>query len=131
PTPGAPHPRVADTQWTIHAPGITNAIPDGDDLLQAVLANDGKVSVSGVVRWQRGDGAWRPASFSPVTPRGVSWCEPSMVRDSDGALLLCARGYGAERINVVRVWRSDDGGAAWGSVIEAPRTRHEAPISIN
>ena len=131
PTPGAPHPRVADTQWTIHAPGITNAVPDGDDLLQPVLANDGKVSVSGVVRWQRRDGAWLPASFAPVTPRGESWCEPSLVRDGDRALLLCARGYGAERVNLTRVWRSGDAEARWELAIEAPRTRHEAPVSIN
>jgi hypothetical protein len=127
---GQAHPAVGDSGWDIVCPGITNAIPDGDDLLQAVQAVKDGVSTVGVVRWQRREGLWAPVSFSPAATGGA-WTEPSLVRDTDGALLFSTRGYGEGRINLVRVWRSADGGASWELAIDAPNTRHEAPISIN
>ena len=47
------HPLVGESGWEIIAPGITNAIPDGEDLLQAVMTRNGAGQVSGVVRWAR------------------------------------------------------------------------------
>ena len=125
-----PHPPVGDSGWDLVCPGITNAIPDGDDLLQAVQAVKDGASTVGVVRWQRQDGLWAPVSFSPAAAGGA-WTEPSVVRDTDGALLFSTRGYGADKINLVRVWRSADGGSSWNVAVDAPNTRHEAPISIN
>lgn len=122
---------VADSNWRIVQNGLTNAIPDGDDMLQPVVANNGGPDVSGVVRWRRRYGLWRPVSFVPVTPAGESWVEASLIRDLDGSLLFSARGYGQEASNMVRVWRSADGGATWELVIEAPRVRAQAPVSLN
>ncbi|MEA3402848.1 MAG: hypothetical protein U9R79_16530 [Armatimonadota bacterium] len=127
---GETHPRVGESGWSIVAPGITNAIPDGDDLLQPVLAYDGTVQRCGVARWQRSDGVWRPLAFSPVSPAGESWTEPSMVRDVDGALLFSARGYGEAPSNEVRVWRRARGTSEWRLVIDVQDARHQAPVSI-
>lgn len=55
-SPDPPHPLIGDTAWRISAPGITNAIPDGDDLLLAAHVSDGSRSSSGVVRWSCVDG---------------------------------------------------------------------------
>ncbi len=128
--PGQAHPAVGDSGWDLVCPGITNAIPDGDDMLQAVQAAKDGASAVGVLRWQRQDGLWAPVFFSPAATGGA-WTEPSVVRDTDAALLFSTRGYGADKINLVRVWRSGDGGSSWELVIDAPDTRHEAPISIN
>ena len=150
--PARPHPPVGDTAWRISAPGITNAIPAGDDLLLAVQASDGARSLSGVVRWAGAAGTWAPAEFWPVTPLGESWSEASLVRDLDGALLFSARGSGGERLTEVRVWRRYDGGPqwrlvfstadvrvlhkeesdpAWQQVIRAAGAHSPSPISIN
>ena len=122
---------VPDSQWHIVQNGITNAIPDGDDLLQALLASNGQASVSGVARWERRYGLWRPVSFVPITPAGESWVEASLIRDADDCLLFSARGYGAKLQDMIRVWRSTDAGATWQLVIEVPGVRTEAPISLN
>jgi len=119
--PAAPeqrHPRVGDSDWQISAPGITNAIPDGDDLLQPVQA-----AVSGVLRWARIGEVWTPVAFWPVTPRGESWSEASLVRDTDGALLFSARGSGGNRFSEVRVWRRYDGGPQWRLVFSTADVR--------
>lgn len=117
------HPLVKDSGWEIVAPGITTAIPDGDDLLQAVAARDGSVQVSGVVRWARVEQTWEPVRFTPVTPAGQSWSEASVVRDTDGALLFSARGSGGARLTEVRVWRMRDAGPQWRLVFSTPDVR--------
>ncbi len=122
-SPDRTHPLIGDTAWRISAPGITNAIPDGDDLLLAALVSDGSVSSSGVVRWARVGEVWEPVEFSPVTPPGESWAEPSLVRDSDGALLFTARGSGGDRLAQVSVWRRYDGGPQWRLVFSTPDVR--------
>jgi len=150
--PERPHPWVGESAWRISAPGITNAIPDGDDLLQAVQASDGSGSSSGVVRWARAEGAWEPVEFSPVTPLNEGWAEASLVRDTDGALLFSARGSGGDRLTEVRVWRRydggpqwrlvfstadvrvlhlEEGGPQWEQVLSAPGAHNPGPISIN
>jgi hypothetical protein len=127
---GGAHPQVGETEWRIIHPGITNAIPDGDDMLLAANVTPGKGAICGVTRWRRADGLWRPVGLSPVTPITEAWTEPSVVRDTDGALLFSARAYGPH-INRIRVWRSQDVGETWELVIDLPDTRHEAPISLN
>lgn len=137
--------------WQIISPGITNAIPDGDDMLQAVTATDGSGQLTGVARWRRVQSVWQMVDFSPVTPRGQGWAEPSLVRDTDGALLFSARGSGGERLSQVQVWRRRgegpqwhlvvstpdvrvwqrrDEGPEWGSVISLPNGHNPGPISI-
>ncbi len=90
-------------------------------------------------------------AFSPVTPRGQGWAEPSLVRDRDGALLFSARGSGGERLSEVQVWRQQGGGpqwqlvvstddvrvwhkqaagAEWGTVLRLPNAHNPGPISI-
>lgn len=137
--------------WRIVAPGITNGIPDGDDLLLAVSASDGSGQVTGVARWARSENMWRPVDFSAVTPPGAGWAEPSLVRDRDGALLFSARGSGGELLTEVQVWRKQgdgpqwrlvvstpdvrvwhkqDEGSQWGTVIKLPGAHNPGPISI-
>ena len=137
--------------WQIISPGITNAIPDGDDMLQAVTATDGSGQLTGVARWSRIDSVWQMTDFSPVTPRGQGWAEPSLVRDTDGALLFSARGSGGERFSEVhvwrrrgdgpqwhlvvstadvRVWQRKEGGPEWGSMIVVQGAHNPGPISI-
>jgi len=137
--------------WQIGAPGITNAIPDGDDLLLAVSASDDSGQCAGVARWARQGGKWQPVAFEAVTPRGEGWSEPSLVRDRDGALLYSARGSGGDRLSQVQVWRkSGDGpqwqlvvntddvrvwhkrqeGKAWGLVLSLPNAHSPGPMSI-
>ncbi|NSW56358.1 MAG: hypothetical protein HPY44_10100 [Armatimonadetes bacterium] len=115
------HPTVG--VWRIVAPGITNAIPDGDDLLLAVSATDGSGQVTGVSRWARSQSRWRPVAFSPVTPPGEGWAEPSLVRDKDGALLFTTRGSGGERYGQVQVWRKNGEGPQWRLVVSTPDVR--------
>jgi len=109
--------------WRIGAPGITNAIPDGDDLLLAVSASSDTGQAAGVSRWQRVGATWQFAAFSPVTPSGMGWAEPSLVRDRDGALLFSARGSGNERLAQVQVWRRQGDGPQWRLVVSTPDVR--------
>ncbi len=115
------HPTVGG--WQISAPGITNAVPDGDDLLLAVAAGDDAGQVSGVVRWACQGATWRPVAFSPVTPPGTGWSEPSLVRDRDGGLLFSARGSGGDRLSQVQVWRKHGEGPQWRLVVSTPDVR--------
>ncbi|PYV07551.1 MAG: hypothetical protein DMG07_28390, partial [Acidobacteria bacterium] len=124
--------------WTIHDGGITNGIPDGDDFLVGMAGgkfdprkleenNGGDVaSGAGVMRWQRRQESWRPVSFVPVTEPDLSF-EPSLIRDTDGALLFCARG--GQR--AIRVWRSSDGGATWVKLIHVVGVAAGSPISLD
>lgn len=137
--------------WQISAPGLTNAISEGDDLLLPVTATDGSGSYSGVSRWSRNGGTWQPVSFSPVTPGDEGWAEPSLVRDSEGALLFSARGSGGDRLARVQVWRKQGQGPQWqlvvstedvrvwqkraqgpewGLILNLPNAHNEGPISI-
>lgn len=109
--------------WQITAPGLTNALPDGDDLLLAVTATDGTASLTGVARWRRTDAAWQPVGFTPVTPPNEGWAEPSLVRDQAGALLFSARGSGGDRQSQVQVWRRQGEGPQWQLVVSTSDVR--------
>ena len=139
--------------WKLFAPGLSTAIPDGDDLLYAMEATQGNVTecwpkrcAAGVARWRYIEGRWRPVDFVPVAgsrpvenPDVVTgqvmdevWVEPSVVRDADGSLLMTARGcYDRRSETMVCVWRSEDNGVRWSVLLEDHGIRAESPISIN
>ncbi len=117
------HPVVDGSEWRIMSPGITNAIPDGDDLLLAATAFTGNGQTTGVIRWRRVDSFWQPIEYSSVTPPGVSWAEASLVRDTDGALLFSARGGGGDRFTTVQAWRKSGDGPQWRLVVSTPDVR--------
>ncbi len=117
---------IGDGPWRVVGPGITCAIPDGEDLLYPVLASDGRRNVSGVTRWCSGSGGWRPVVFYGIS----GGYEPSLVRDADGALLYTARD-GDGNGNSVRVWRSTDAGENWCEVLHDPKLRSNAPMVLN
>ncbi len=85
---------------------------------------------SGVLRWQRTDGVWRPVSFVPVTGTDES-TEPSLIRDTNGDLLFSARGKGGTRPHAIRVWRSRDGGETWKKIIHVVGVISSCPITLN
>ncbi len=125
--------------WSISNGGLTNAIADGDDLLVGMHGSrvggtgDSEQPVSGgsgVQRWQRTDGVWRPVSFVPVTGTDGS-TEPSLIRDTDGDLLFSARGKGGTRPHAIRVWRSRDGGETWKKIIHVVGVISSCPITLN
>ncbi|MEN6346425.1 MAG: sialidase family protein [Armatimonadia bacterium] len=124
-SPDAPL-KTADGAWTLSAPGLSCALPDGDDLLFAVSADNGTRHASGVSRWRLQGGDWKPVAFYDVS--GGS--EPSLVRDVDGSLLYSVRSAGAEG-RAVRVWRSRDGAQNWEQVLHAPDLRANAPVALN
>ena len=105
---------------------ISNAIPDGNDLLQVMTAKTGEDSVSGVTRWRYGADGWRPISFVPVT----EWSEPSLIRDEDGNLLFSARSNGKALFDAA-VWRSADNGETWEQIIYRKECRSRSPVSLN
>lgn len=135
--------------WIFSRPGLTAAIPDGDDLLAPICGGrPGKPHASGIMRWSRRNGAWRPVSFQLVTgsdgaahdpdiigashsliPEGA--IEPSLVRDIDGELLLAARGRLVSG-HPMRVWKSSNRGTEWkliifnGGISSSPVTIHRA-----
>ena len=116
--------------YTING-GMSNAIPDRDDLLLCMVAMDPwGGSGSGVMRWRREADQWHPILFVPVTGDDGS-SEPSLIRDVDGALLFCSRGKGARDENDIRVWRSADGGEIWAKAIHVGGVISEAPVTIN
>lgn len=127
--------------WLIHDGGLTNAIPDGDDLIVGMTggrpagsggANDpNRVSGgAGMMRWKRRGDRWMPVSFVPVTGQEHSF-EPSLIRDVDGSLLFSARGTQEGLKHAIRVWRSADGGNTWKEIIHVRNAIASTPVSLN
>ncbi len=143
--------RIKNTPWFIYSHGMTNAVPDGDDLLLPVAAAniDSALTAVGVARWRSLNGVWMPVAFDLVAEGGSPepgpnlverslWWEPSLVRDAAGNLLFCARGqdegYTPDKIamgNLVRVWQSGDQGKTWRVLLTAPNIRNLAPVTVN
>lgn len=120
--------------WNLVGNFITNAIPDGDDLLYVMIARVGKIAVAGVTRWQHGADGWSPVSFTPVTGNDATWSEPSLIRVADGNLLFSARSADRAEPTIafdIAVWRSIDNGETWNKVIHEKNRRSRSPISIN
>ncbi len=122
------------SEWELAGNFVTNAIPDGRDLLYVMLAKVVKLGVSGVSRWRHGADGWRPVSFVPVTGDEVRWGEPSLIRDGNGDLLFSARSDCSVLPGVAfdaAVWRSTDNGETWEQVIYRKDCRSRSPVSIN
>ncbi len=115
--------------WQYGTSPLTNAIPDGDDLLTAAaVAKPGRKLSAGLMRWRPADGSWRPVSYDPITAEDDS-IEPSLVRDIDGELLFCARAT-RQSGHPIRVWKSSEKGTRWKMVIFNGGIS-SAPISLN
>ena len=123
--------------WDVIGEGLSNAIPDGSDLLLSVTGKVRDDLVDGVSRWRYGEDGWRPVSFVPVTEsragdKGKWVCggEPSLIRDMDGSLLFSARSADEANFDMA-VWRSTDNGDTWEQIIYRKDCRARSPISIN
>lgn len=136
--------------WVVHGNALSNAIPDGEDLLLGMNAGAGSdssgpvsrgQSSSGFARWRFDGEAWRPVSYTAVTPV-EGWFEPTLVRIHDGSLLLTARGAGQEQAaagevetvgdeECISIWHSTDGIATWERLLRTDRVRAGTPLSIN
>jgi hypothetical protein len=69
--------------------------------------------------------------------------EPSLVRDHDGAILCCVRGKGGNvpagevyqglenTIHHFRVYRSQDNGATWSSIVHLADRRAASPVTLH
>ena len=121
-----PLPVAGPDGWQLVAPGLTNAIPGGNDLLQPVRARRSGQHRSGLCRWQWQDGQWTAASFIPVCVGS----EPSLVRLADRSLMFATRLVGEQGSTVV-VWRSADAGKTWQEAVRQADVRGSAPVSIN
>jgi hypothetical protein len=120
--------------WNLAGNFVTNAIPDGPDLLYVMIARVGDVAVAGFTRWQYGPTGWRPVSFVPVTGDEVTWSEPSLIREADGSLLFSARSADRAVPTIafdIGVWRSLDNGNTWKQVIHEKNQRSRSPVSVN
>jgi alpha-L-fucosidase len=119
---------VAGTGWNITAPGMSPAIPDGNDLLFAAMAsNASQNGVSGVARFQYSANGWQPTSFVPITGPGEAWIESSLIRDVDGSLLFSSR---SDNNTPLVLWRSTNAGNSWNQLINAPSARTYAPVVL-
>ncbi len=122
------------SDWDLAGNFVTNAIPDGRDLLYVMVAKVGELRVSGVSRWRHGADGWRPVSFVPVTGDKAQWGEPSLIRDGNGDLLFSARSDCRVLPGIAfdaAVWRSTDNGETWEQVIYRKGCRSRSPVSIN
>lgn len=120
--------------WNLAGNFITNAIPDGEDLLYVMVARVDGQTVAGFTRWRPGASGWHPVSFTPVTPVNATWSEPSLIRDAHGDLLFTARSYDRAVPVVafdIAVWRSRNDGSTWEQVIYEKNRRARSPVSIN
>ncbi|MCD4669396.1 MAG: glycoside hydrolase [Actinomycetia bacterium] len=122
------------SEWDLAGNFVTNAIPDGQDLLYVMIARVGGIPVSGVSRWQYSVDGWRPVSFVPITGNEAPWSEPSLIRDANGDLLFSARSDCSVLPGIAfdaAVWRSTDNGRTWEQVIYRKDCRSRSPVSIN
>ncbi len=124
-------------KWELAGLGLSNAIPDANDLLFCMTAKRDDAGVDGVSRWRHGVDGWRPVSFVPVTGsragdkgKWVFGGEPSLIRDSDGSLLFSARSADEAKFDIA-VWRSADNGETWEQIIYRKACRAASPVSIN
>ena len=108
---------------------ISNAIPDGDDLLLAMsAARPNESSACGITRWRKTTSGWKSVQWIPVTPNDGSF-EPTLICDLDGGWLLGARGVKGRRYDI-RLWRSADR-THWKQTLHAHGAIPRAPVSIN
>lgn len=127
------------SQWPLLCPALKQGIPDGDEYLSPITSSRGdlprgaELGSCGVARWQRRGAAWEPVSYVPVALNSGDeiWAEPSLVRDVGDSLLFTSRGCFGSAGDVIRIWRSTDGGEHWEVVIDKQEARGQAPVTIN
>lgn len=142
--------RVTDTRvvemdgflpgWTIYNRPLGPPIPDGDDIIAGIVAGPGGSREHGsyMARWRRTAGAWRLDRITRISELDCTF-EPSIVRDSDGSLIACAREafgsphvrYPVEHGQAIRLWRSTDGGESWQRLAHHHAVRASTPVSVN
>lgn len=116
--------------WWLHRHALGPAVADGDDLLFAhVTRRDGGPAVPGVARWRRGANGWAPDDYQ-VAGGIENVCEPSLVRDTDGALLMAVRPLTWEVADHFTVLRSADGGRTWELRVNDPAMRAHSPVVL-
>jgi hypothetical protein len=116
--------------WDFESQSLGPAVPDGEGFVMGFTARheDGRPR-TGVMRWKRTSGAWRPVSFTPVSG-DIETFEPSIIRDVDGTLLFTARGRG-EHAEALRLWQSKDGGVSWELTLDMPQLLAATPVTLN
>jgi len=127
--------------WICWQYGLSNAIPDGDDLLMGFICKKpGERRACGLSRWRFENDRWHFSQFIPL-PDPDDAREPSLARDRDGALLFAVRGAGSDAppghvadgventLHHIRVYRSTDTGATWESVVHVPMSRAPTPVA--
>lgn len=119
---------IGDTGWHVITPGLTSAIPDGDDLLFSLLArrDDGGGQVCGVSRWRHVEGAWRPIELWPVAVGS----EPSLVRGADSRLYFNVRPDRAQG-EALLAWAARSAEDEWEQIVDVADARPTTPVSIN
>ncbi len=118
-------PAAGPNGWQLVSQGLTNAIPDGNDLLQPVLAQRNGQQQCGLCRWQWRAGQWTAITILPVG----SGSEPSLVRVADGSLMFTMRLTGKQGGTLV-AWRSGDTGRTWQEVVRKTNVGTASPVSI-
>jgi hypothetical protein len=117
--------------WGVVCPGLQAAIPDGGDLLMAVVATKDGGNRAGVCRFRFVTDQWQPFAFTPV----AGGSEPSLVRRADGALVFLTRPDdevpGDRAGKRIVLWASKDGGSTWTDLLRAENERPRTPVSVN
>lgn len=127
-------------------PPLAGVVSDGEDLLTGLTKriNNERLPRAGVCRWQRHNGKWQIAEFTPIGAPGSF--EPSLIRDKDGLLLYTHRTAvkrwtpelkldpealaDAELSRDIRIWRSRDNGRTWQQCIHKKDCANACPVSI-
>ncbi len=129
--------------YHIHNRPLGAAIADGEYLVMGLVCErPEELPRSGLSRWRRGPAGWQPTEFVPVTGPDRAF-EPTVVRDTDGSLLMCVRSRDALKppfpvpddrplVNAgnVRLYRSTNGGQSWTQLIDQPFVRAPSPIAV-
>ena len=119
--------------WSLGSGGMTSAIPDGDDfIIPFTGARQNAPGGIGLLKWSRRQGKWWPQDFLPAQlgKEGRHSFEPSLVHDINGAWLLCARGTG-DNAKSIRIWRSNDRGAHWKSLLSLHDVLPRSPVALH
>lgn len=137
---------VGTTGWRLTAGSLRDATPDAEDFLLACKACrlSDKAVATGVSRWRRTVGHWKPIDFVPIAweDRAAHHTpfESSVVRDGKGDLYFTARDdgrvdggggiWGCDPKQDISLWQSCDNGATWRQVIHLERARYHGPVGL-
>lgn len=109
---------------------MTPAIPSGDDLISGLCTGAFAAWNAGFARWKRGsDGKWKLADYTMTAP---DTHEPSLVRDTDGSLLMLFRPWNTNKQPMrLNIKRSTDEGATWRAICEVDNFWQSCPMSLS